>query len=75
MVFANIWQFKAPSESKVVPYDSHTNSTLLRHEIIGMWDVNERVACDLSFHSFNIGWKSESEIQHASVLRTFLVTN
>ena len=31
MVFANIWRFKAPSESKVVPYDSHVNSTLLRH--------------------------------------------
>ena len=37
MVFANIWRFKAPSKSKVVPYDSRMNSTLLRHEIIGMW--------------------------------------
>ena len=55
MVLANIWRFKAPSESKVVPYDSHVNSTLLRHEIIEMWWVpDERVARDLSFHSFNI---------------------
>ena len=36
MVFANIWRFIAPSESKVVPYDSHVNSALLGHEIIGM---------------------------------------
>ena len=37
MAFANIWRFKAPSGTKVVPYDSHVNSKLLRHEIIGMW--------------------------------------
>ena len=52
MVFANIWRFKALSESKVVPYYSHVNSTLLRHETIGMWQVsNERVARDRNFHS------------------------
>ena len=55
MVFANIWPFKAPSESKVVPYDSHVNSTLLRHDIIGMWLVpDESLARDLNFHRFNI---------------------
>ena len=37
MGFANIWRFKALSESKVVPYESYVNSTLLRHEIIVMW--------------------------------------
>ena len=36
MGFANTWRFKAPSESRVVTYDSHMNSTLLRHAIIGM---------------------------------------
>ena len=39
MVFANVWRFMAPSESKLVPYDSHVNSALLRHESIGMWWV------------------------------------
>ena len=36
LVFANIWRFKTANESKAVPYDSHVNSTLLKHEIIGM---------------------------------------
>ena len=64
MVFANIWRFRAPSESKVVGtiYDSHVNRTLLRHEIIVMWDVDERAVRDRSFHSFNFCWKSKSEI-------------
>ena len=31
MGFANIWRFKALSESKVVPYNSHVNSTFFRH--------------------------------------------
>ena len=52
MGFANIWGFRAPSESKMVPYDSHVSSTLLRHEIIGMWLVpDERVARDRSLAS------------------------
>ena len=37
MGFTNIWRFEAPSESKVVPYDGHVNSTLLRHDILEMW--------------------------------------
>ena len=36
MFFANFWRFKGPSESKVVPYDSHVNSTLLRH-VLAPW--------------------------------------
>ena len=31
MVFAYIWWFKVPTESKVVSYYSHVNSILLRH--------------------------------------------
>ena len=34
--FAGIWRFKAPSESKVAPYDSPANSTLFRHGITEM---------------------------------------
>ena len=60
MVFANIWRLKAPSESKMVPYDSHVNSTLLRHDIIEMWcEPDERVASGLSFHSFNEGLRAK----------------
>ena len=51
MVFANIWRFKALSEHKVVPYNSHVKF-MLRHEIIGMWWVPEkRVTRDLNFHT------------------------
>ena len=48
MVFANIWRFKAPSESKVAPYHSHVNGALLRHEIIGIGCTTMGDAGDVS---------------------------
>ena len=38
---------KAPSESKVAPYDSPVNSTLLRYDITEMWGITSASYTDM----------------------------
>ena len=63
-ISADTWRFKAPSETKMVPYDSPLNNTLFGREMARMWCLTIHAAREFSSH-----WLNTHECEHNEICK------